>query len=63
MGTLVHVSNVSLVDIPHFYDEITVAEKFIKKGRLAHHSGESRSWPSNYLTMDRVSCHHKVSTV
>lgn len=47
MGTLVRLSNASVLDIPHFCDEIAAPELFIKKGRLAHSSGKSRSWHSS----------------
>lgn len=40
MGTSVHLPYVSVVNIPHYCDEIPTADWFIKKGRFAHSSGE-----------------------
>jgi hypothetical protein len=59
MGTLIHWSYVSVLDILHYCDEIPAADQFIKKGRVAQTSGESRSWRNSNLTLERISCHRK----
>lgn len=42
MRALIYLPYVSVLDILHYCDEIPAAEQFIKKGRVASTSGESR---------------------
>lgn len=49
MGTLVHFSNASVLDIPHFRNKIAAPEQFIKKGEVS-----SQFWEVKVLAQQQL---------